>query len=705
MDTSSHKILSPILQLKEQLQLQYELSKLKVQYHTEDKIFRTQHNLKRIKLEQLGLDDSEIRKTLRIDKIIFNHKKYKSYYDSLSKGIAGSINEGLKGSSLKTVLTNFTNSITSSVTNTAINQFSKNLFDPSKSLFQGIPGGGYGFAGALTAGYVLNNYGSVKSTLFGKTKIKDSGFILTKKLEGYFDNEIGNIKKYEQFKRTSGLFGKSKTWTEITDFTINEIKGIRKYVAELNKLNDYFSLGGVKLDKGKYSGNLTDELLDEYLSQMFGGIKQKLVQKVKELEYGKILYENQVQYENVDYYTEDTIPSNVLKFRTRVFEDDFGDLTEDSIPTYKIVDNPEYVKLKKSWEDYAKDLGKELTDVVIEAGSKLKENDFNLDVAILELSGNNTLDKQINKKKEDLNYLTKLYSVEIGSNKIDENTTLNNWSSIKQQILKTNEYTPMTVEAINNLNTALIELKKNEYQRLQALKEQRETTYSLFDKASNTKLFEYVKIKKALERQEIKNRADYLKKLIDLSQSDKLINKQDKEDLQTIGNYFSEGVKKLDESIKELSLSFKKLTDELLTSDYSPLKDSEKAKESKKQLDNLYKELDNILADGIISKSEEDRFKSLQSDINSSVKNYLSNLKDSVSDDDYLKSFNEQTTKLSTYQNISITTDTSAIDNASNNIVKSIESLKEEIKNIKIQLDVKTDLEATVIALKDKGLV
>ena len=438
---------------------------------------------------------------------------------------------------------------------------------------------------------------------------------------------------------------------------------------------------------------------------MFGGIKQKLVQKVKELEYGKILYENQVQYENVDYYTEDTIPSNVLKFRTRVFEDDFGDLTEDSIPTYKIVDNPEYVKLKKSWEDYAKDLGKELTDVVIEAGSKLKENDFNLDVAILELSGNNTLDKQIDKKKEDLNYLTKLYSVEIGSNKIDENTTLNNWSSIKQQILKTNEYTPMTVEAINNLNTALIELKKNEYQRLQALKEQRETTYSLFDKASNTKLFEYVKIKKALERQEIKNRADYLKKLIDLSQSDKLINKQEKEDLQTIGNYFSEGVKKLDESIKELSLSFKKLTDELLTSDYSPLKDSEKAKESKKQLDNLYKELDNILADGIISKSEEDRFKSLQSDINSGVKNYLSNLKDSVSDDDYLKSFNEQTTKLSTYQNISITTDTSAIDNASNNIVKSIESLKEEIKNIKIQLDVKTDLEATVIALKDKGLV
>ena len=263
----------------------------------------------------------------------------------------------------------------------------------------------------------------------------------------------------------------------------------------------------------------------------------------------------------------------------------------------------------------------------------------------------------------------------------------------------------MTVEAINNLNTALIELKKNEYQRLQALKEQRETTYSLFDKASNTKLFEYVKIKKALERQEIKNRADYLKKLIDLSNSDKLINKQEKEDLQTIGNYFSEGVKKLDESIKELSLSFKKLTDELLTSDYSPLKDSEKAKESKKQLDNLYKELDNILADGIISKSEEDRFKSLQSDINSSVKNYLSNLKDSVSDNDYLKSFNEQTTKLSTYQNISITTDTSAIDNASNNIVKSIESLKEEIKNIKIQLDVKTDLEATVIALKDKGLV
>jgi acyl carrier protein phosphodiesterase len=654
---------------------------------------------------------------------------------TLASSFGSAFQQAVEGADFSSISLSFTNSISSMYAN----QFSQNLMNPSAGLFSGMAGGGLAFGGVMAGSYVLNNWDSISDGLFGgKVSTLDKGFELTENLSGYFDNEIDSIQKYEDKKKSGGIFGSSKTWTEFSDYSGEQVRQLRNFTAEMQNMYNYFSMGTFELEAGSYSGTLEDSGIDKFLSD---------VSKIEKYDYYKKTYDWDNDEDVRESITKDEFESFVENrektSRYDYLTDDQGSYFESWKLSFDYETTDIFQAYKQSWQEFANNSSKELEEVIFEAKTNLESGSYNLDSLINEFKGVSNFKLDEDKASLKLSETAELYSSEleagVGSfekmfengkrnisvvnpsfrDEIDDlflgkSIDLTSWQSLKEKILETNEYTPQTVEAVTNLNTAILDLANAENRRLQAIKSQTHSLGELYDTVSETNYFKRIDYEEAMERLGVDSKNDYLETLKDAIGTNSIISEQNSADMQLLGEFFkpvSGELEALTNSLKDLDDSLSDYSKELSTGSYSPLKESDKTVELEANLDLDRKNFKDALAlaekDNYLDSEEIANLQNLESRYETSLNSYLGSAQKTMLDSDYLSAFNKNMENIRAFelQTAALIADSGVnpVVTATNEVRDEVALLREEIKNIKINLEIKSDVEAQYIASQNIG--
>jgi predicted nucleic acid-binding Zn-ribbon protein len=668
----------------------------------------------------------------------FTENLEKTFENSLSSGIQSALEGDFDFSS-------FSQSLANSIFSAYSQQLAQNVMSVD-GLFSGMAGGGWGMAGAFAISYAVNNWDNIKG---GQVSKVGEGFSISEDLTGYYADEIEQIQSYEKFKKEGGWFQSDTTWTKFSEISKSVALELRESIYYLNKLSNEFSGQNFTIKAGvvDLESYYQDLILDmNNINNRYAGT---ITEMVSGGNYSEQWYEKLLE----EYSTQNLTPDEINE-----------KIDEEMGRYFSLSYNQDAQNIISDWQKYAEDVGMSFEEAIAGVSERLSENITNIKKTIAEIDGASTYDLDIEIAQTRFDDIFSIYEDEISNSfekykkdlydiayqqtkqtvsaymsgvMIDEGLSLldaktqvkfnslfknsslkdfdiedldlNSWLKLIDEFQEANNTLPATTEMIDNITNSLIELEKAEHEREQALKSQKKSLQETFDSVSGATLFGDLEKLNAMERLGVASQGAFLDLLEDFASNQEFLTTQQSEDILLLGSFFQENTTALEDlagNIQDLGKSISDYQQDLSLGNLSPLLEEEKTSVAETELDDLYKQFDNILVGGITN-DEFQRASDLVSEIQSGVSDYLTSAQETLGDADYLSTYNLQIGKLNNYastlSNLEITQDpvVSAIDRTT----AKVEELIERIQEMEISLKVETDLEATYKAFQDKGLI